>query len=212
MASFNDFMSGMGKGIDEIAAEIAGSNYYKNIIPGKERLMKETNEFINNNAKVKARVKASEINDELPGSIERTAAFLNQLGEDVNINKEQATEIARVMHGTDYSDSSFEKLSEALQGSGISEENASKIVNSVKVTTNKILEKDASIKNASMLQKPATYVQAYFSNPNEKIKNQRIATAVGAYAGLTLGGRFLSGGTITTDSYGRKDIAGVPFV
>lgn len=54
--------------------------------------------------------------------------------------------------------------------------------------------------------------KAYFSNADKSIRNARIGAAVGAYAGLAVGGRVLNGGTLTTDSYGRKDIAGVPFI
>lgn len=54
--------------------------------------------------------------------------------------------------------------------------------------------------------------KAYFSNPDKDIRNARIGAAVGAYAGVAVGGRLLSGGTLTADSYGRKDIAGVPFI
>ena len=56
------------------------------------------------------------------------------------------------------------------------------------------------------------YPQAYFKNPDKKVRNTRIGTAVGAYAALSVGGRYLQGGTLTTDQYGRKDIAGIPFL
>ena len=54
--------------------------------------------------------------------------------------------------------------------------------------------------------------KAYFSNPDKDIRKARVGAAVGAYAGVAIGGRVLSGGSLTTDSYGRKDIAGIPFI
>lgn len=53
---------------------------------------------------------------------------------------------------------------------------------------------------------------AYFTNPDKAIRKTRIATAAGAYGALTVGRRYMSGGTLTTDQYGRHDIAGVPFI
>ena len=54
--------------------------------------------------------------------------------------------------------------------------------------------------------------RAYFNSADKSVRHARAATAVGAYAGVTVGGRLISGGTLTEDSYGKKDIAGVPFI
>lgn len=54
--------------------------------------------------------------------------------------------------------------------------------------------------------------KAYFSHPDKQVRSTRINTAIGAYAAATVGTRIMSGGNLTTDSYGRKDIAGVPFI
>lgn len=54
--------------------------------------------------------------------------------------------------------------------------------------------------------------RAYFDSPDKKVKTSRIAAAAAAYAGVSVGGRVLSGGTLTRDQYGRKDIAGIPFI
>lgn len=53
--------------------------------------------------------------------------------------------------------------------------------------------------------------RAYFDVTDDSIKKARIATAVGGYAAVSVGGRYLSGGTLTRDNYWQKDIAGVPF-
>lgn len=54
--------------------------------------------------------------------------------------------------------------------------------------------------------------KAYFSHPDKQIRSTRINSAIGAYAAATIGTRVMSGGSLTTDSYGRKDIAGIPFI
>lgn len=71
---------------------------------------------------------------------------------------------------------------------------------------------DPNSLDLNILEKAINYPKAYFMNPDKNIRNTRIKTAVGAYAGITVGGRYLSGGTLATDSYGQKDIAGVPFL
>ena len=53
---------------------------------------------------------------------------------------------------------------------------------------------------------------AYFQNPDDSIRRTRYATAGAAYAGMAVGGRFLSGGTLTHDEYGKSDLAGIPFI
>ena len=40
----------------------------------------------------------------------------------------------------------------------------------------------------------------------------RVKAAIGAYAGVNIGGRFLSGGGITRNNTGERDIAGIPFI
>lgn len=50
---------------------------------------------------------------------------------------------------------------------------------------------------------------AYFLEDGKKAA--RIGTAVGAYAGVSMGIRSLDGGTATRNSSGERDIAGVPF-
>ena len=43
-----------------------------------------------------------------------------------------------------------------------------------------------------------------------KLKNIKVLAV--SLVALSVGGRYLQGGTLTTDQYGRKDIAGIPFL
>lgn len=54
--------------------------------------------------------------------------------------------------------------------------------------------------------------RAYFDVTDPAKKKARITTAAVGYAGVAVGGRYLSGGTLTRDNYGQRDIAGVPFI
>ena len=87
--------------------------------------------------------------------------------------------------------------------------------NTLKRVTKNIIEKEqknVDVESMSIPDKIMKYPQAYFKNPDKEIRNTRIGTTVGAYTALSVGGRYLQGGTLTTDQYGRKDIAGIPFL
>lgn len=71
---------------------------------------------------------------------------------------------------------------------------------------------EADVSNLSKPKQALKYAQAYYSNPDKKVRNRRIGATVAAVEATAIGGRFLSGGTLTTDNYGRKDIAGIPFL
>lgn len=58
----------------------------------------------------------------------------------------------------------------------------------------------------------ANIPKAYFNPADPKVRSDRIKAAVGGYAGVAIGGRVLQGGTLTTNEYGERDIAGIPFV
>ena len=61
-------------------------------------------------------------------------------------------------------------------------------------------------------KKMIVYPKTYYSNPDKTIRNTRIAATVGTASALAVGGRYLSGGTLTRDQYGQKNIAGIPFI
>ena len=54
-------MMSLGKTIDELAAEIASSKYFKTIFPGKKEIIQEFNETFNKNQKFKTSLKDNEI-------------------------------------------------------------------------------------------------------------------------------------------------------
>lgn len=54
------------------------------------------------------------------------------------------------------------------------------------------------------------FAKGYFGD--KTYGSTRIKTTLGAGAGLAVGTRYLSGGNITTNSMGERDIAGIPFI
>lgn len=56
------------------------------------------------------------------------------------------------------------------------------------------------------------FLKDYYTNATPAQKKARIGATVGAYAGGALGIRALSGGTLTRNSKGERDIAGIPFI
>lgn len=55
-------------------------------------------------------------------------------------------------------------------------------------------------------------VGGYFGDPVGGMGRTRAITTAGAYAGVSVGGRVVSGGSITRNSDGERDIAGIPFI
>jgi hypothetical protein len=210
--NFNELMSGLSKNSKEIAAKIAGSNYTKNIIPGKQDYLNEVNNFINNNKKMNYRIHSAEAADKIANDIMGYTEVAKELGENINIDKKTANTISNSIFKKNFSSDSFDSLQQKLEESGIAKQQAEKIANEAQNVTNEVFNKNYNINDLNKIQKGYVYSQAYFNNPDKKITGQRIGTAIGAYVGINAGGRFLSGGTLTTDNYGQKDIAGIPFI
>lgn len=64
----------------------------------------------------------------------------------------------------------------------------------------------------STVDKAGQIVQTYFKNPDERVRSNRILGTVGAYGAVSVGGRLMSGGTLSVDRYGRENLAGIPFI
>lgn len=203
MANYQSLMSDIGKGAKEFAERIAGSDYAKIIYPGKTALVNELNQTIANNTKLSSSIIQENVQKPL-GSI-----LNSQVGFDVDEANAIAKKIKPKSYETDI-DSLRDTLSQKVPNKKDLDELINKLKKVTELSINK--EKKQGIQINSIYDKITKYPKAYFMNPDNKIKYTRIATAAASYAGLNIGGRYLSGGTLTTDSYGRKDIAGVPFL
>lgn len=216
MATFNEVLKKGAQNIGDVADNILSSQFVKNVIPTGEGLRQEVGTYIGSNAAIKARY----IQDELAGAVKRSATVsLNKAGLSTEDIGTVTSEIAQAMQGTDYSDAALDTLAEIMQRNSVEGEaferfkqNASAKVKSAmdNAPLDHISFRDGL--NAEGMKHPLRYAEAYFNNPDKKIKKQRIAAVAGTYAGVAVGARYLSGGNLTHDEYGQKNIAGIPFI
>ena len=182
-----------GNNIKEIAQSIS-----KNVYPGKEQLSKELSETIANNSKL--------FNSLYTENIQKS---LSSMFQGINIPEEEAIKMAKTVNGKNY-EKAIDNLAESI--SKHTDKPVDKVIERAKAVTEKELNKAIDTDMMSIPEKIMKYPQAYFSNPDKTVRNTRIGAAVGTYAAVSVGGRYLQGGTLTTDQYGRKDIAGIPFL
>lgn len=179
----------IGETIEDVVYSISNSKWAKSIIP----TIDELNKTIASNSKLSS----SLIEENVQKNI---ASALNY---NLKISPEEANNISKKINIK-----SFEADINKLE----LDENTSNALKRVTKNIIKKEQKNIDVESMSIPEKIMKYPQAYFSNPDKNIRNTRIGTAVGTYAGLTIGGRYLQGGTLTRDEYGRGDIAGIPFL
>ena len=187
-------------------SKITESNIYKTIIPGKKQLTEEvatrmSGKTIINSAGIKA-----EIDSEI---LEK----YRMMGVDIPENISKAFED---FGKSNLDDKAFNELNEALKKDSIFSGGADSVIDltkdiSEKYKSSKNVTTD-DVQNLKWYQKAKEYTSAYYLSPDKKTRNTRIAASVGAVSAASVGGRFLSGGTLTRDQYGQKDIAGIPFI
>ena len=213
MDSFNDLLQGATKTVGEWADEIASSGTFRNIVPTKEMFAKELNQGIASNSKIKIQYLQKDIDEELSRRVNQLAKKSGISDDSVQSISEQIT---KTLHGTDYSDEAFQKLAEIMKKNNIDDNTFEKFTNIASKSVQNILQTNVdiapSLKGTANPANAKAYIKTYFNNPDPKIRQQRIAAVAGTYGAVAIGGRYLSGGTVTRDNYGRKDIAGVPFI
>ena len=186
----------MKKAARNIAKKPAIKQYFDSIYPGKTNLINELNQTIANDPKMSAK-----------WMDERVQKRVSDTLEDL-VPKDKIEELSQTVHSATYSDD-IDELAKSIGQYTDKADIASKIM---KDEAKEVIDNGLDNIKPGLYDKITKYPQAYFKNPDKKVRNARIGTAIGAYAGLTVGGRYLQGGTLTTDQYGRKDIAGIPFL
>lgn len=178
----------------EIASSALSSNLVKNITPTTDEL----NKTIANNVKLSSSLHNQNIRSNLA-----------TMFQGLNVPEEEAVKMAKNINVKNYNET-LNSLGDNI--SQYTDKPVEKILERAKNITEEEISKSIDPDIISKKDKILKYPIAYYSNPDTKIKHTRFAATAGAYAGLAIGGRYLSGGTLTTDSYGRKDIAGIPFI
>lgn len=196
-------------GINQLAESIAGSEYWHKVAPGMKQITLEAGERI---AKAGVVSTYNETNRDMAARLTaralRGAQGLSTTGEEFD---KYAGELLKKIGSPEDIDKIFRENEHLFGGRDwTTAANKAKSELGAKIETIKTPEQ--AYKEASILTKLVETPKAYFTNPDKDIRNTRIKTAVAGYAAASVGGRYLSGGTLTRDSYGRNDIAGVPFI
>ena len=190
----NKALNTVGAKIQDIASSVANSQWAKAITPS----MDELNQTIASNAKLAKSIHT-----------ENMRKSLGTMLQGIDVPEQEAIRMAKSINSKNYEEA-IEALSDDI--SKYTDKPVDKVIQRAKTVTKQELEKKIDPDTISIPEKVLKYPGAYFMGSDKKVRNTRIATAAAAYAGVTVGGRYLSGGTLTRDNYGRKDIAGVPFI
>lgn len=186
-------LNAVGSKIQDVASSMANSKWTKTMVP----TIDELNQTIAGNAKLSQSIRTE--------NMQKSLATMFQ---GVDIPEEEAIRMAKGIKPKNYEDA-INALSDDI--SKYTDKPVDKVMQRAKSVTEAELSKTIDPSAVSGLER-LKYPVAYFANPDKNIRNTRIATAAATYAGVAVGGRYLSGGTLTRDNYGRKDIAGVPFI
>lgn len=209
-----------GHTIDDIAASIAKNEHVQAVFPGGKQLHKEVSGRIASYANDGTYIKlmkdsineaGSETNKELQQIF--ATRFDDDLLGNIGLDAQATKEIAALRDSvtrTNVDDviSSMQKIAKNEQFSGYIKD----VVKPQIASDIHGFDGNTVVPGIGKVNYALNVPRAYYGNPDKKIRNTRIAATAGAYVGAAVGGRYLSGGTLTTDSYGRKDIAGIPFI
>lgn len=190
-----------GETLNDIVSSITESKWGKAVIPTIDELNQTMVKNVTSNQKYLDSQAA------LGGAI-----ALQKFG---GLSESEAKTIAKNISSKNI-DESIETLRDKITEAVSEDKNVDNIITAMKKRANSSVNAKPELSNVlegmNRFEKYAHYPKAYFTNPDKTVQKYRIGTAIGTYAGLAIGGRYLSGGTLTTDSYGRKDIAGIPFL
>lgn len=221
MPNFNDMMHGIVQGIDDFSKQLTSSSFYQDVIPGKEGFGQELAQKIGSNDAIK--LDTPGVRDKIYRDIwNSTKIRLEQTTRDEDLAEDLADEIMDAFRNTDYSNQDIEKIASLLKKNNVSDKRVESFKSEAKDAVKSILnnvESEPIIPGYSDIMhegnpfgRAGLYVQTYFGHPDAKVRQRRITAVAGTYAGVAVGGRLLSGGTLTEDNYGRRDIAGIPFI
>lgn len=187
-------------------SKISESKLYKTIIPGKTQLTEDVASRMSGNTIIDTNGLKVEIDSKIFHKYK-------EMGIDISENTSKAFEDFRK---SNLDDKAFNELNEALKKDSVFSSNTDYIIDLTKdisekyKTTKTVTPED--VKDLKWYDKAKQYASAYYLTPDNKTRNTRIAATVGTASALAVGGRYLSGGTLTRNQYGQKDIAGIPFI
>lgn len=226
MASVNQAADWIARNASEVATRISGSQWAKHVLPGFQALQAEAGQKaatkINANVRINGVIHGAM---DVGGIMGRTLA--NARGEDATeLSGKIADRIKREATDTsadDIIDTLFREYQEDYSKIFADETDLNKAKSALKESfkdrlsmpgANQKTTVNAQEAYASLnaFQKGQALGGAYFNTADKDAKFARMATAAGVYMGAATVGRVMNGGTLTQDSYGRKDLVGIPFI
>ena len=197
----NKVLNAIGATLEDVATSVTESKLGKILIPTVEEL----NETIANSDRLSK-----------PLYTENIQRALNTMLNSAGVPADVAEQMSKTVNVNNYTQAIDNWHDDISKYTDVPVDN---IIQTAKKRTEQVLSSKVDIntvgqggsKNAK-IHKALAYPQAYFMNPDKKVQAARIGAVAATYAGGALAGRGLSGGTLTRDNYGRKDIAGVPFI
>lgn len=194
-------------GIGQLVESIAGSEYWNKVAPGMKQLQQEVGERIAKNKGAGLTKDSVEYTAHLMA--ETFYNFQNKAGQDYSALEKEL--IGKIKNESSI-DAIFKEYGDIFEGFDEDFINKLKLGMKSNLDTSAGYTPEEAYKTATTFQKLIETPKTYFTHPDKSTRNARILTAAGGYAAASVGARYLTGGTLTRDSYGRNDIAGIPFI
>lgn len=209
---YTSMMGSIKKTIQEVAHDIADSKFRYDVLPGKEKLVQEAQERL---------VKTQDVST----GLQKARNFLINTMASATGDPDYTGGIKMMLRSKENIDAAVDAQLRILKSRKID----SSILNDDTISTVKQkmhqaykegvqLAQSHPKSGASLYQeldtvdKAGQLIQTYFKNPDQQVRTNRILGAAGAYGAVTIGGRLMSGGSLSVDRYGRQDLAGIPFI
>ena len=210
----------IGAKIEDVASSIANSKTGKKIFPGTEQLHNEINSrvasYVNQGTHYKVFKNslgdaASNTDKEIQKIFE--TRFDDDILNSMNLDSSKVNELISLRNSV--TQSNMDNVFESMRNIASDDKFSGYIDDIVKpqiATDVRGLDKDTVVPSIGKVNYALNVPRAYYDSPDKSTRRTRIAATAGAVAGVAIGGRFLAGGTLTNDSYGKKDIVGIPFI
>ncbi len=216
--------------IMDIAESIASSDnkFLRDLYPGKVTLTNELNKGIAKRVANKQSVisdviddKVDTINKAINSSLKGDKAVVNK------IKQEAANELDTKHITRKNIEDKLNNVLSSIDDSNLSKEDKEKISSLAKgakewigyvpkANKKAIINRLEEINGGTDLENKLEYytdgILTYFNNIDKEVNQHRLIAGMGAYEATAIITRHLKGGNATTDPYGRKNIAGIPFI
>lgn len=210
--NYTSLINSAKRSISEVAQDIANSQFRYDVLPGREQLVKEAQERLVKTQDVttglqKARNYLINTMASATGDPDYSGGIKRMLRSEVDIDAMVDAQL-RILKNR------------KIDSSILNDETVSAVKQKVhqEYQQGLRLARDIPQSGESLyfdldtVDKAGQLVQTYFKNPDQRVRSNRILGAVGAYGIASVGGRAMSGGTLSTDRYGRQNLAGIPFI